>query len=581
MKIENRTTHNVIQGSPEWLALRVNHFTASEASAMLGVSKYQSRDELLKQHATGLSPEVSPAQQALYDRGHDTEAAIRPHIEQQISEDLFPATVTATVDGLPMLASCDGQTMMGEILMEHKLLNQDLVAAIEAKELPEHYTVQMEQQLLVTGAEKCLFACSDGTPDNYHPLWYESDPALRQRIVAGWKQFAVDLAAYEHREAQAPVTGKAPESLPALRIEVTGMVTASNLAEFKAAALSLVGSVNKDLQTDQDFADAEKAIKWAKDVETRLDAAKDHALSQTTSIEELFRTMDDIKTEYRATRLGLEKLVKARKESIRVEILNEAKAAYMEHTGKLNTRLQGQYLTNPVPDFAAAMKGKRTIESLRGACNDLLARAKIETNELADKIEINLRTIAEAGHPHLFHDKNALIHKAADDLQAVIAQRIAEHEKAEKEKEERIKAQAEEEARKKIEQEQEEARAEEERKRQQEEARIRADEQAKAEQRHKEVVFTAPADHVPAATKMIEPNHIPDAGKKVEHNHIGGTNKKAEAGKVAVTITATFHTSASPGITDDQIAEELRRVMEQAGITTLSSIEVERQREAA
>ena len=63
--------------------------------------------------------------------------------------------------------------------------------------------------------------------------------------------------------------GRAPEMLPALRIEVTGKVTASNLAEFKQTALAAIGSVNRDLRTDADFADAEKAVKWCGEVESR------------------------------------------------------------------------------------------------------------------------------------------------------------------------------------------------------------------------------------------------------------------------------------------------------------------------
>jgi putative phage-type endonuclease len=455
VKIENRKFHNVIQGSAEWHALRSNHFTASEAAAMMGVSKYQTRDELLKAKATGLSQEVSPAQQALFDRGHAAEASARPIAEGIIDDELLPATVTAIVDGLPLLASCDGVTMLNDKVWEHKLYNAELDRIIQDGEpLPEHYTVQMEQQLMLTGADVCLFMISDGTEEMMERVWYTANPALRQRIVAGWTQFAEDLAGYQHRETAAASTGAAPETLPALRIEVTGMVTASNLAEFKETALQVFGGINTDLNTDQDFANAESTVKWCKQVEERLQAAKDHALSQTSSIDELFRTIDAISEQARAKRLELDKLVKARKESIRVEILNEAKTAYMEHAGKLNTRLRGQYITSQAPDFAGAMKSKRTIDSLRGACNDLLAQSKIEANELADKIEINLRTIEQAGQPHLFHDKTSLALKAPDDLAAIIAQRVAEHERMEKEKEERIKAKAEEDARRKIEAEQ-------------------------------------------------------------------------------------------------------------------------------
>src|SRR5690606_18915950 len=111
-------------------------------------------------------------------------------------------------------------------------------------------------------------------------------------------------AAYQPEEAApAPVVGRAPDQLPSLHIEVTGMVTASNLAEFKASAMAVLGSINRDLQTDEDFANAEQTVKWCKGVEERLDAAKAHALSQTASIDELFRTIDSVSAEARRIRL--------------------------------------------------------------------------------------------------------------------------------------------------------------------------------------------------------------------------------------------------------------------------------------
>lgn len=69
------TVHDVQQGSPEWHALRAQHFCASEAAAMMGVSPYMTRSELLRQKATGIIPEVDAATQRRFDDGHATEAA--------------------------------------------------------------------------------------------------------------------------------------------------------------------------------------------------------------------------------------------------------------------------------------------------------------------------------------------------------------------------------------------------------------------------------------------------------------------------------------------------------------------------
>ncbi len=61
-------TLDLIQGSEEWQAARAKYFTASEAPAMLGLSKYQSRQELLRQKATGHAPEVSERSRRAPDR---------------------------------------------------------------------------------------------------------------------------------------------------------------------------------------------------------------------------------------------------------------------------------------------------------------------------------------------------------------------------------------------------------------------------------------------------------------------------------------------------------------------------------
>ena len=70
------------------------------------------------------------------------------------------------------------------------------------------------------------------------------------------------------------MVGKTPDNLPALLIQVTGAVTASNLPEFKAHALEVFKGINRTLTTDQDFATAESTVKWCADVESRLAAAK-------------------------------------------------------------------------------------------------------------------------------------------------------------------------------------------------------------------------------------------------------------------------------------------------------------------
>lgn len=419
------TIHNIQQGSDLWLRLRSQYNTASEAPAALGESKYQTRSALLKQKSTGLTDDVDGAKQALFDRGHAAEEAARAIAEDILGEDLFPITATLTVDGVPLLASLDGATYDGTTIWEHKLYSASLAEDVESGKLDPHYTTQLDQQLLVTGAKKCLFMTSDGTTEKLSFCWYYADQTKFDALVAGWHQFAADLAAYVPTEVVAEAVGRTPETLPALHIVMRGEISESNLAEFKQVALTAIRSVNRDLKTDQDFADSAKARKWCEDIESRVAAAKDHALGQTKTIDDLFRTMDEISNEARDVRLALEKLEKARKVTRRDEIVAEGIKEFSNHMSALNLRLGKHYMPHTPCDFGGAIKGLRTFDSMQNAVDTTLANAKISASATADKIDTNLRHLSDVNAPMgLFSDMATICMKEKEDFVMLVKFRI-------------------------------------------------------------------------------------------------------------------------------------------------------------
>jgi len=394
---------------------------------MMGASKYQTRTDLLTMKKTGIVPEVTAQQQRVFDLGHATEEMARPLVEDIVGEELYP--IVATKGNL--LASMDGATMLGDTLFEHKLWNERLVAQIKSGELEPHYYWQLEQQLYVSGAECVLFVCSDGTLNKFVHLEYHPVPGRREALIEGWAQFEEELGSFEPPVSKVEVTGAAPDQLPALRIDVTGMVKASNLDAFKAHALAVISNISTELSSDQDFANADATVKWCSEVEDKLKAAKEHALSQTESIDVLFKAIDDIAAETRRKRLDLTKLISARKDDIRNDIVMDAAKALQDHIDQINGTLNSRIRMPKVPaDFAGAIKGKRTIDSLREASNAELARAKIEASRIADLIRTNLNSLNELASKHgfLFHDAQELVLKANDDLVALIKVRISEHE---------------------------------------------------------------------------------------------------------------------------------------------------------
>lgn len=447
------------QGSPEWLAHRAQHFNASDAPAMMGCSPYKTRTQLLDELARGFAADVDAATQKRFDNGHRAEALARPLAEEFIGEPLYPLVGTRG----RLSASFDGLTVLEDVGFEHKALNADLVAAFDdmqtiaplhrelaaGKSLPLHYRVQMEQQLLVSGAERILFMAShwdaEGTLIEERHCWYVPDAELRAAILNGWAQFERDLAEYVPPQYQQPKPiGATPETLPALRIEVTGMVTASNLDAFKAHAMKVFDGIKTELQTDQDFADAEATVKFLKDVRDRLVGAKQHALSQTETIDLVFRTIDDLIGVSDAKRLTLEKLVKAEKDARRQEIADAAHKRYVDRVLALNGELRG-IVTLGIPaalraDIGEAMKGKRTVDTLRDAADTLVAGALAELQALADRYRANHAAMGELRH--LAPDFAAVGAKAPEDFAALLQLRQHQHAEAERQKAEREAAAA-------------------------------------------------------------------------------------------------------------------------------------------
>lgn len=432
---------NLEQGSSEWKTIRSQYCVASEAPVIMGSSPYMKRDELLHLKSTGIEREVDEwVEKFIFKRGHDVEALARPIAEDVIGDDLYALVGVRNAEGIGFLASFDGLTApLYDMHWEHKQFNKELYELVKhGGDLePKHYW-QLEHQLIVNGNEKCLFMVSDGTLGNCAYLYYESDPVRRAQLIEGWKLFLTDLANYVHVAAEVKPAGAVIKELPALVVEITGAVKSSNLVAYKANVLDFVKNIKTELVNDHDFADAKNVVKFCDRVEKELEVVKKATLSQAQSIDEVVRTIDQLKEEMRQKRLTLTKLVETEEARRKGEIITTAKQAFADHITTCNNALAatGDNVRMPeiATDFIGAAKNKRTIETLRSACNDELARAKIEANRILNHIDQNLELLRKiaVNHKFLFVDIQQLALKDKDALEAIAKQRIAEHDAAEK-----------------------------------------------------------------------------------------------------------------------------------------------------
>lgn len=434
---------NVTQGSAEWHQHRATHFNASDAPAMMGVSQYKTRSQLLQEMATGLTPEVDAGTQRLFDEGHRAEALARPIAEGIIGDDLYPVT---GVEG-KYSASFDGLTMGEDVAFEHKSLNNELRKVKTAADLPAQYRIQMEHQLMVSGAEKCLFMASkfddQGTLVEKVIVWYEPDMVLREQIITGWQQFAKDLENYAPTAIVEPPKAEVIMELPALLIQAKGEITASNMREFGealTARLEFVRSIQ--LITDQDFSNAESAAKQFRETCEKLKLAKAQMLEQTVTIGEAARMIDAWHEDLRLTALKLEKDVGAEKEAKKIAIIAAAKSEYSEHINALESEIKPIRLNLASPDFAGSMKGKRLLSAWHDAVSTSLANAKIEADMVAKDYRAKLAWCKETseGYGFLFSDLATVITKQEDDFKLLVTSRIDAHKAAEAAKKEAERA---------------------------------------------------------------------------------------------------------------------------------------------
>ncbi|WP_422490858.1 YqaJ viral recombinase family protein [Endozoicomonas sp. ALE010] len=419
---------DIQQGTPEWLALRQNYFTASEAPAMMGDSPYLSRDQLLHQKKTGSTPEVNAFQQKKFDAGHRAEAEARPLAEKIVGADLFPATGVTIIDGLPLLASFDGLTMVEDLVFEHKLWNEKLVAQIEGEGIEPAYYWQLEQQLLVSGAERVLFVCSDGTSANLHHVYYESQDHRREALIAGWKQFQEDLHNFEPPVTSQVLEGELIQDTTALVIQLNGQVNHSNLPQLEEQIHHRIDSAKSELVSDQDFADAESAVKFFKKTEKKLKDGKETALAQVPEIAELFTRIDHLTDAMASKRKSLDKLVKHQKQHIKDSMVLKAVTTLEKERQVINSELTPGWIAAVVTpaDFQEVIKGKKSVASMQSSVNDRLAQARIEQKQQAQDVKNNLAIYRKmaADKDYLFPDLDVLLHKEQTDLMAIIEIRL-------------------------------------------------------------------------------------------------------------------------------------------------------------
>jgi len=386
--------HKLTQGSAEWHKFRAAHDTASEAPTIMGKG-YKSRNVFIKEQATGIEEEISDFVQRLFDQGHEAERLARPICEKLFKKKF--SAVTGTHDKNEKLsASLDGLSVCETVIWEHKLWNKTLPKQIAAEKLDPKYSWQLEQQLYVSGADYAIITCSDGTEENMVHMEYRPVNGRVKKLLAAWDQYHDDLQEYIDNMGDSVIEGEAVEIkqtkieyLPVLAYEMNGMAVSSNLADYKKAALVILKDSEKKIETDQDFADADKLSKELRSSEKALKELRAKLKTEAVDINALDEDLAELQEIVRKGALNGENQVKARKLEIREEKIVKYKKEFDSAFDEVNQSLGNFHMPKPVADFGLAMKGLKTLESLDNACNDHLSELEVECKIHHDRVSSN------------------------------------------------------------------------------------------------------------------------------------------------------------------------------------------------
>jgi putative phage-type endonuclease len=173
----------LIQGSPEWHEHRAKYRNASETAAVMGLSPWTTPYELwLIKTGRKVVEETAPMR-----HGTQMEPAARAAFEEVTGLIMQPQVV---VDG-NYSASLDGITLSGETLVEIKCPFKGQVSelwqTVKAGTVPEHYRLQVQHQLMVSGATRAHLWVFDGNIGI--DTLIDSDQSTFEAIRLAWEAF--------------------------------------------------------------------------------------------------------------------------------------------------------------------------------------------------------------------------------------------------------------------------------------------------------------------------------------------------------------------------------------------------------
>lgn len=219
----------LVQGTPEWHAHRAQFRNASESAAVMGLNPWQTPYQLWLARTGRLEVPVTAPMQ----HGTQLEPKARAAYEERTGAVMQPLVLT---EG-DYSASLDGITLDGDLIAEikcpYKGQASALWQAVSVGEVPEHYRIQVQHQMMVSGAAQAHLWVFDGATGLLVEI--ARDEGTMAAIRAAWDGFQT----YLDTDTPPPLTERdtVERSDPAWTLAAGLYVEAKRKAEEAAESL--------------------------------------------------------------------------------------------------------------------------------------------------------------------------------------------------------------------------------------------------------------------------------------------------------------------------------------------------------
>ena len=183
--------HNIMQSSQEWHELRKKYYkTASRTPVIMGVSPFSTKEKLAEE----IKYDIKPYQTKAMQDGNDYEQRARELANKHFKEEFEPVVCTSG----EYLASLDGTDFLFRKIIEIKVSESLYNDIRNGGEVPKHYYLQIQHQMMVLNAyEAYLIVYSIELDKIVVSKPIISGTVAQQEIKKAWSEFDIFLSEYQ------------------------------------------------------------------------------------------------------------------------------------------------------------------------------------------------------------------------------------------------------------------------------------------------------------------------------------------------------------------------------------------------